>query len=391
MGHHYIGTEHLLLGLLRQNKDIAVEVLKRLNISPEEVRRQIRRVLQEVPQATIQPPSAISGAPPAKMQPLSPASPQPKISQPSRKINLRRLTPAARNVFQFAREEAERMQLSAVGAEHLLLGMIREEHGVAGRVLYNLGVKTRDVEPLVKNATQPQQREPSVRPELSPDARQVLRSAIAEARRLGPYYLGTEHLMLGLLLQSDSAAINILKQLNIDLEKMRAQTLNERKAHYPKLRLRFAQTASRVMAFAHEEAEKMHQAHIGTEHLLLGLVREENSVGGRILRELGLSREAIEQLLGNPIAEQAVPNIVLELSPGTKRVIQSAIDEARSMGNRLVDTDHLLLGLLHENEGVAADILKRLKLGPDQVRRRRRKILLGSSFLSSGKETLGDS
>ena len=138
---------------------------------------------------------------------------------------------------------------------------------------------------------------------------------------------------------------------------------------------RFTQRARRVLSLAHEEAEKLNHNHIGTEHLLLGLIREEGGVAGRVLRELGLAparvKDVVERLTG--VGRHKGGRI--ELAPGTEQVLQSAIEEARRMGHHYIGTEHLLLGLVHRGEGVGIDVLRRLGITPEQIRRQTRRIL----------------
>ncbi|MEX2031194.1 MAG: ATP-dependent Clp protease ATP-binding subunit [Anaerolineales bacterium] len=138
---------------------------------------------------------------------------------------------------------------------------------------------------------------------------------------------------------------------------------------------RFTQRARRVLSLAHEEAERMHHNYIGTEHLLLGLIREEGGVAGRVLRELGLDparvKDTVERLAG--IGRHAGGRI--ELAPGTEQVLHLAIEEARRMGHHYIGTEHLLLGLVRQNEGVGLDVLRRLGVTPEQIRRQTRRIL----------------
>lgn len=138
---------------------------------------------------------------------------------------------------------------------------------------------------------------------------------------------------------------------------------------------RFTQRARRVLSLAHEEAERMHHNYIGTEHLLLGLIREEGGVAGRVLRELGLDparvKEMVERLSG--IGRHAGGRI--ELAPGTEQVLQLAIEEARRMGHHYIGTEHLLLGMVRQDEGVGLDVLRRLGVSPEQIRRQTRRIL----------------
>jgi len=138
---------------------------------------------------------------------------------------------------------------------------------------------------------------------------------------------------------------------------------------------RFTQKARRVLSLAHEEAERLRHNYIGTEHLLLGLIQEEGSVGSRVLRELGLEtarvREMVERLSG---FGQGTGGRI-ELAPGTEKVLHLAIEEARKMGHHYIGTEHLLLGLVEQPEGVGVAVLRRLGITPEQVRRQTRRLL----------------
>lgn len=146
---------------------------------------------------------------------------------------------------------------------------------------------------------------------------------------------------------------------------------------------RFTQRARRVLSLAQEEAERLQHNYIGTEHLLLGLIREEGGVAGRVLRELGLDQRRVEELVERMTrATTRTTSVQPELSPGTKRVLELAVDEARRMGHHYIGTEHLLLGLVRLTEGVAIDILKRLSVSPEEVRRSTRRVLQESPLQS---------
>jgi ATP-dependent Clp protease ATP-binding subunit ClpC len=142
---------------------------------------------------------------------------------------------------------------------------------------------------------------------------------------------------------------------------------------------RFTQRARRVLSLAQEEAERLQHSYIGTEHLLLGLMREEGGVAGRVLRELGLDLKQVEALVERKTKSgQRTPFAKLDLSPGTKKVLELAVDEARRMGHHYIGTEHLLLALIRYNEGVAIDVLNALDITPDQIRKQTRRILQDS-------------
>jgi len=139
---------------------------------------------------------------------------------------------------------------------------------------------------------------------------------------------------------------------------------------------RFTQRARRVLSLAQEEAERRQHNYIGTEHLLLGLMREEGGVAGRVLRDLGLEQSRVEDLVERLTrASTRTTPIQLDLSPGTRKVLELAVDEARRMGHHYIGTEHLLLGLVRQSEGVAIDVLKRLGVSPEEVRRQTRRVL----------------
>ncbi len=143
---------------------------------------------------------------------------------------------------------------------------------------------------------------------------------------------------------------------------------------------RFTKRARRVLTLAQEEAQRLNHNYIGTEHLLLGLVREENGVAVRVLRDLGVDprqiRERVERTVGRG---QRTLYGKLSLTPRTKRVIELAVDEARRLGHHYIGTEHLLLGLVREGEGVAVDVLKGLGVSLDKVRSQTARVMMETS------------
>ncbi len=134
---------------------------------------------------------------------------------------------------------------------------------------------------------------------------------------------------------------------------------------------RFTQRARRVLALAQEEAERLSHNYIGTEHLLLGIVREENGIAGKVLRELGARADRVADLVERMTGagRRSVSERKLELTPRTKQVIEYAVDEARKLGHSFISTEHLLLGLIRQGDGVAIDVLRQLGLTPERIRR----------------------
>ncbi|MFI5378145.1 MAG: ATP-dependent Clp protease ATP-binding subunit [Tepidisphaerales bacterium] len=133
---------------------------------------------------------------------------------------------------------------------------------------------------------------------------------------------------------------------------------------------RFTDRARKVMALANQEAQRFNHEYIGTEHILLGLVKEGSGVGANVLKNLDVDlrkvRLEVEKLV------KSGPDMVtmgkLPQTPRAKKVIEYAIEEARNLNHNYVGTEHLLLGLLREHDGVAAQVLMNLGLKLDEVR-----------------------
>jgi ATP-dependent Clp protease ATP-binding subunit ClpC len=142
---------------------------------------------------------------------------------------------------------------------------------------------------------------------------------------------------------------------------------------------RFTQRARRVLSLAHQEAERMRHNYIGTEHLLLGLIREEGGVAGRVLRELGLDANRVQEMVEKLVGQGNYRGTKLDLSAGTQQVLELAIEEAGRMGHHYIGTEHILLGLVRYGEGMALDVLRRLGVTPEQIRRQTRRVLQESS------------
>jgi ATP-dependent Clp protease ATP-binding subunit ClpC len=142
---------------------------------------------------------------------------------------------------------------------------------------------------------------------------------------------------------------------------------------------RFTQRARRVLSLAHQEAERMRHNYIGTEHLLLGLIREDGGVAGRVLHELGLEPDRVQEMVERLTGSGTYRGGKLDLSPGTQQVLEYAVEEARRMGHHYIGTEHLLLGLVRYGEGVALDVLRKLGITPEQIRRQTRRVLQESS------------
>ena len=133
---------------------------------------------------------------------------------------------------------------------------------------------------------------------------------------------------------------------------------------------RFTERARKVVFYAQEEAGRLGENYVSTEHLLLGLVRENDSVAARILDRIGVSLGRIRSEIERQVARgDGRLGQDMQLTPRAKRVIDLAYDEARQLNNNYIGTEHLLLGLIREGEGLAGRVLSKLGVDLDRTRR----------------------
>jgi ATP-dependent Clp protease ATP-binding subunit ClpA len=316
-----------------------------------------------------------------------------------------KFTERARKVLSLAQEEAQRFQHNYIGTEHLLLGLVREGEGVAAKVLTNLGVQLSTVRNAVEFIIGRGDRIVLGEIGLTPRAKKVIELAVDEARRLNHHYIGTEHLLLGLVREGEGIAAGVLESLGVNLEKVRGQTImvlsqiSDKGAGEPDVSLsprsageedasspdvitpvqpssgqsgnsaRFDTLARNVLRLAQEEAQRFQHNYIGTEHLLLGLLRETEGGAAKVLNHLGIeiekARGAVEYIIGHG------DRIILGeigLTPRAKRVIELAVDEARRLNQQTIVTEHLLLGIIRQGDGIAVGVLESLGVNLEKVR-----------------------
>jgi len=313
-------------------------------------------------------------------------------------------TERARRVLSLAQEEAQRFQHNSIGTEHLLLGLVREREGIAGKVLTSLGIDLEQARKAVEDSVGRGDQIVPGEMGLTPRAKKVIELAKDEARLLDQHSIGTGHLLLGLIREGEGSSPDVLERMEVNLEKVRAETLrvlseesfqqqsqnddeddrvqelsqeekdstqtfgrpnqNDRDRFE-----KFTERARKVLSLAQEEAQRFQHNYIGTEHLLLGLVREGEGVAAQVLSNLGVElnkvRSAVEFIIGRG------DRIVLGeigLTPRAKKVIELAVDEARRLNHHYIGTEHLLLGLVREGEGVAAGVLESLGVNLEKVR-----------------------
>jgi ATP-dependent Clp protease ATP-binding subunit ClpA len=236
MNHPYIGTEHLLLGLIREGEGIAAGVLESLGVNFEKARRHTITVLgiHDLPEGTSEgvdeeyqsdtAPHYYSYGPLSsglKENTQNPTAPRSDRSQ----IPFNKFTERVRRALSLAQEEAQRFQHNYIGTEHLLLGLARQQDGIAAQVLKNLGVELDKVRSTVEFIIGRGDHIILGEISLTPRAKKVIELAVDEARQLNHPYIGTEHLLLGLVREGEGIAVGALESLGVSLVSVRAETL----------------------------------------------------------------------------------------------------------------------------------------------------------------------
>lgn len=154
---------------------------------------------------------------------------------------------------------------------------------------------------------------------------------------------------------------------------------------------RFTDGVKNSWKFAASEAAKLGSDYIGTEHLLLGIAHEKDSAGGKILNSLGVTVDAVEQLLSQYSQGRSLFSTgEVYAAPRTKRVLEMAVEEANELGNSYVGTEHLLLAILHEGGGLAVRILESFGVTQDKLQKAFEKVLSEDSGKSDKSVSLGD-
>ncbi|MFA5787676.1 MAG: Clp protease N-terminal domain-containing protein, partial [Actinomycetota bacterium] len=142
---------------------------------------------------------------------------------------------------------------------------------------------------------------------------------------------------------------------------------------------RFTDRARRVVVLAQEEARMLNHNYIGTEHILLGLIHEGEGVAAKALEAMSISLEAVRAQVEEIIGQgQTAPTGHIPFTPRAKKVLELSLREALQLGHNYIGTEHILLGLIREGEGVAAQVL--VKLGADLGRVRQQVIQLLSGY-----------
>ncbi len=310
--------------------------------------------------------------------------------------NMARFTQRARRVLSIAQEQAERMRQNVIGTEHLLLGLMLEDGGVASRVLHDVGIEIDRLQETVQKLGGTGKAAAKGKLELAPSTKEILKCAIEEARRMDHHYIGTEHLILGLVRLDDSVAMEVLKQLGSSAEQIRrstrrilqetptptkelqpaAQPATKRKSKDKTKTPLSDQLATDLTALAEQGKLDPVIGRVTEVERVIQILARRTKNNPALIGEPGVGKTAIVEGLAQRIVNSDVPELllgkrVLQLDVGSlvagtmyrgqfEERLKRVIDEVKQSGAILfIDEVHMLVGAGAAGSSVdAANILK---------------------------------
>jgi ATP-dependent Clp protease ATP-binding subunit ClpA len=302
--HHHIGTEHLLLGLIREERSPGAEFLASLGVPVAGVRERVETTLTR------------------GTAPLSGHIP---------------FTPEAKRVLEDAHRESVALGMNHIGPEHLTLGLMCEHDGIAVRVLGTYGIQLEAMRERVRERAAGGIAAPSASEffgRFTDRARRALMEGQEAARKLGHTHLGTEHILLGLF-PAGGVATAALHGLGISQDAVRERLIQSAGfgTKPPTGSIPFTPRAKKALEMALKDALTLGHNYIGTEHLLLGLIRESEGTGARLLSGFAARhqvRAEVIRILSAPEPAPEPPPVVVGREREIQRVMQILMRKSRN-------------------------------------------------------------
>jgi ATP-dependent Clp protease ATP-binding subunit ClpA len=364
--HDYIGPEHILLGIILEGTGVAADVLKNLDVDANRLRQETER----------------------------------RMAYGTTMVTMGQLpfTPRGKKVLELALDEASGLGHNYIGTEHLLLGLIREETGIAAHALQAVHVRLDDVREEVLEVLGDQTVAEPVRGQVQPGpltqgVRDAMDHASVLARHSAHEEIGTEHILLGILDQEERGG-ELTRLLRDHLRAEIENLMTPGTAKVAKAPVSLAPGAKRVLDLALEAARDCGADRVAIRHLIAGLLREGQGIAARVLGAAGIRVEDVlrKARKGAEPAPDLVQGALRIPQPSlfdrfiSRKAMGYARQEAMRLGHHTIGTEHALLGLLLAGGG-AMDALLRLDADPHRVRAEvERLVIAGDARVSEGQQ-----
>lgn len=373
LDHHYVGTEHLLLGLLRVETSPATDVLKTRGVTLERARMAIASILSAPPERPHVKIDSSREESERLLQQLMAflAAPASRPAESDAGL-FTHVSDAALQALRQAHAEAQRLSHNYLGTEHILLGLVHDPQTTVARLLVELGADQNKVRNAVEFIIGRGERPHAGGTALTPRAQRVVFLALDEAHRLGSQQIGPEHLLLGIIREGEGIASGVLESLVVNTERIRTQMLESLgQAQVPPTPARVSRASRSALLQAQLVARWYYHSQVDTEHLLAGLVRERG-LAARILQDLGvqLSELLIHFEALAPTEGGRPPASGLGYTLAAQAAIDRATWEADRRHQARAGSGHLLLGVVAIDGGHARTLLERLGVSLEAVRER---------------------
>ena len=297
-----------------------------------------------------------------------------------------RFTEKSIKVINYAQEEAQSLNNPEVLPEHLLLGILREETGISARFLKVSGVNYEVLRDRLSSTLNKNQIQPKGNLPFSKNFKKVLKSAWDKAVLMDVYYISPSHIFLALL-QEQESIVNQLKDLDVQIDRItdsvkrvvekRAKTLihpespiaqSGKKAEHSTYSIFEEENVKDIMNMATQELKKTPHENLGTEQILISILKDEASEISSLLSSKGVTVEKVKADIEELTSRKAEYDYEqASFTPKALNAVNSAYDIAKELGSANVLPDHLLLGLLKEKSGIAFDILKKNNINTEKL------------------------
>lgn len=392
-GSSLITPEHLLLSLLSYEESRAVKGLQKLGVNIELFVDELRNVIKalsvlqeqvvEAEENNAESAKAEVGVVEAEQKlDKAAAEEEKKVETADLLQPTLALTTMVEHAISLAREEAHRLGHAEVDTDHVLLGLMTEVDGLASLALHVWDVKTKELRQESENMPGREKCESPCESRCGSKVNELILAARQLAREAKRTYVGTDHVLLALLADEESAGLEVLRNLSIDLDRLkkmlqRANTPPLLGAKYSALVPlskqkgfeRFSDEAIKALTFAKEEASRLGHSLIDSQFLLLGICDERLNKGAERLRKIGISlddlRFEVEHLTGHGEGDCGSEIVFGEHS---LQAICWSFDTVVASGVEVIRPEHLFVGIILEESGPASALLKQFNVSIERLR-----------------------